>query len=83
MEGFIAHLVEMIAPLFIGHDHQTQHFFTGQLYRMLGISRQALDGYVERGQLTTYRRTLARRVFVKESEINRLLELLRADDEDQ
>jgi hypothetical protein len=34
----------MRAPLFIGHDHQTQHFFTGQLSRMLGISRQALDG---------------------------------------
>ena len=73
----------MRAPLFIGHDHQTQRFFPGQLYRMLGISRQALDGYVERGQLTTYRRTLAQRVFVKESEIHRLLELLRADDEDQ
>jgi len=29
----------------------------------LGISRQALDGYVERGQVTKYRRTLARRVF--------------------
>lgn len=41
----------------------------------LGISRQALDGYVERGFLTKYKRTLARRVFFKESEINRLLEL--------
>ncbi|MBE3560258.1 MAG: helix-turn-helix domain-containing protein [Ktedonobacteraceae bacterium] len=49
----------------------------------LGISRQALDGYVERGQLTKYRRTLARRVFFKESEIHRLLELRRADDEDR
>jgi excisionase family DNA binding protein len=41
----------------------------------LGISRQALDGYVERGQLTKYKRTLARRVFFKESEIDRLLKL--------
>lgn len=49
----------------------------------LGISRQALDGYVERGQLTKYRRTLARRVFFKEPEINRLLELRRADGEER
>ncbi len=35
----------------------------------LGISRQALDGYVERGQLAKYKRTLARRVFFKESEM--------------
>jgi predicted DNA-binding transcriptional regulator AlpA len=46
-----------------------------EAYERLGISRQALDGYVERGQLTKYKRTLARRVFFKEAEINRLLEL--------
>ena len=54
-----------------------------EAFQRLGIYRQALDGYVERGQLTKYRRTLARRVFFKEYEINRLLELHRADDEDQ
>jgi predicted DNA-binding transcriptional regulator AlpA len=54
-----------------------------EAWQRLGISRQALDGYIERGQLTKYRRTLARRVFFKESEIHRLLELRRADDEDQ
>ncbi len=41
----------------------------------LGISRQALDGYVERGQLTKYRRALSHRVFFKQSEIDRLLEI--------
>jgi predicted DNA-binding transcriptional regulator AlpA len=41
----------------------------------LDISRQALDGYVERGQLTKYRRTLARRVFFKQSEVDKLLKI--------
>ena len=58
------------------------HIEDGEVYltvkeacERLGISRQALDGYVERGQLTKYKRTLARRVFFKQSEINQLLEL--------
>ena len=41
----------------------------------LGISRQALDGYVGRGQLTKHRRELSNRVYFKESEIKRLLEI--------
>jgi predicted DNA-binding transcriptional regulator AlpA len=43
--------------------------------KVLGISRQALDGYVKRGELTKYKRTLAHRVFFKQSEINELLEM--------
>lgn len=43
--------------------------------KRLGISRQALDGYVERGRLKKYRRVLANRVFFKQSEIDALLEI--------
>ena len=43
-----------------------------EVCQRLGISRQALDGYVEQGLLTKYRRTLARRIFFKESEVSRL-----------
>ena len=30
-----AHLIEVIVSLFIGHDHQTQYFFTGQGSRVV------------------------------------------------
>lgn len=33
-EMLIAHLIEVIAPLLIGHDHQTQHFFSSQFDRV-------------------------------------------------
>jgi DNA-binding transcriptional MerR regulator len=38
----------------------------------LNISRQALDGYVKRGLLVKYPRELGRRVFFKQSEIDKL-----------
>lgn len=43
-----------------------------EAYERLGISRQALNGYVKRGRLNKYPRTLARRVFFKQSEIDAL-----------
>jgi predicted DNA-binding transcriptional regulator AlpA len=64
-------------------QEEETYLSASEVCQRLGISRQALDGYVERGQLTKYRRTLARRVFFKESEINRLLELRRVDEENQ
>jgi hypothetical protein len=33
----VAHLVEVRAPLFIGHDHKAQHFFSGQLSSVLRL----------------------------------------------
>ena len=51
-----------------------------EVCQRLGISHPTLESYVEQGLLTKYRRTLARRVFFKESEINRLLEI-RPEDE--
>lgn len=46
----------------------------------LRINRQTLDKYVERGQLVKYRRSLARRVFYKREEVNRLLQIRPEDD---
>jgi hypothetical protein len=33
----IAHLVEVIAPLFIWHDNKAKHFFRGQRYSVLRL----------------------------------------------
>jgi len=33
----IAHLVKVIVPLFIGHDHKAKHFFSGQRYSVLQL----------------------------------------------
>jgi DNA-binding transcriptional MerR regulator len=43
-----------------------------ETHERLGISRQALNGYVQRGLLKKYSRTLARRVFFKEAEVDAL-----------
>jgi DNA-binding transcriptional MerR regulator len=43
-----------------------------EAYGQLGISRQALDGYVKRGLLKKYPRDLGKRVFFKQSEIDNL-----------
>lgn len=43
-----------------------------EAHERLGISRQALNGYVQRGKLQKYPRTLARRVFFKETDIEAL-----------
>lgn len=65
-----------IHPDFVSAQFNGVTYLPEKLVRKrLGISRQALDGYVERGELTKYKRTLARRVFFKESEIERLLEI--------
>lgn len=48
----------------------------------LGISRQALDGYVKRGRLNKYPRTLARRVFFKQSEIDTLKKIRQPEEGD-
>src|SRR5215472_14054133 len=37
----VAYLVEVITPLFIGRDHKTQHFFTGQRDSVLRFLRSA------------------------------------------
>lgn len=58
----------------IREDNET-YLSVKEACSQLGISRQSLDGYVERGQLKKYHRTLARRVFFKQSEIDRLLEI--------
>ena len=36
-----AHFIEVIAPLFIRHDHKAQHFFSGQLDSVLRFLRSA------------------------------------------
>ena len=46
-----------------------------EAYERLGISRQALNGYVQRGVLNKYQRTLARRVFFKEVEVDALMRI--------
>ena len=33
----VPHLIEVITPLLIGHDHEPQHFFSGYCYRVLRL----------------------------------------------
>jgi len=49
----------------------------------LGISRQALNGYVRRNKLQKYERTLARRVFFKKSELDRMKAIRPSESKDE
>lgn len=66
------------------HEENGETFLTvDEACAYLGISRQALDGYVERGDLKRYRRTLGRRVFFKKADIERLMEIRPEEDKDR
>jgi predicted site-specific integrase-resolvase len=52
-----------------------------ETHERLGISRQALNGYVQRGLLKKYSRALARRVFFKQSEIDALMRIRQPEEE--
>lgn len=53
-----------------------------ETHQRLGISRQALNGYVKRGLLNKYPRTLARRVFFKQAEVDALKKIKQPEEGD-
>ena len=55
----------------ITEDNET-YLSIKEACEQLGISRQALNGYAQRGLLKKYPRDLGRRVFFKQTEIDAL-----------
>ncbi|HEY0754544.1 MAG TPA: helix-turn-helix domain-containing protein [Ktedonobacteraceae bacterium] len=63
-------------------ENEDAYLTVKETCEILGISRQALNGYVERGSIKKHKRKLGNRVFFKRSEINALLEI-RPENEDK
>jgi excisionase family DNA binding protein len=64
------------------HDDNETFLTVDETCELLGISRQALDGYVKRGQLKRYERKLGRRVFFKKVDVEGLMKIVPEEDKE-
>jgi len=55
---------------------------TSEACKYLGVSRETLNNYVKAGRLHRYKRGIGRAAYYKQSDLDRLLEMRRENDED-